>query len=889
MRISEDDYLAHYGILRRSGRYPWGSGNNLELETARSFLDYVAYLKKKLGLSDKQVAEDLGLKSVDELKAKKAIAKNEEKAANVAMAVRLSNDGWSNTEAAKRMGIPESTYRSYLEPGAADTADLLTTTANVLKSEVDANFIVDVSKGVEHHLGVTDTRMKTAIALAQEDGYEVYTVPINQLGTGKDTKTRVLVPPGTTQKEAWERRGEIVIPMVKSDDGGRTYGRIDHPPMSIDPKRLEIKYGDEGGAQADGVIFVRPGVEDISLGASNYAQVRVKVGDGHYLKGMAVYKDDLPDGVDLMFNTNKTREDAPGKLDALKKLEDDPKFPFGTVIRDQVVSDRGLPTEKLTSAMNIVNQEGNWKDWSSTLSSQMLSKQDPRFIKEQLDLTFDRREKEFNRIMELTNPVVREKLLKEFSDGADSAATHLKAAALTRTGNHVILPLDSISPTEVYAPNFIPGETVVLIRHPHGGRFEIPELTVTNKNPEGNRLIGKDSPDAIGIHHSVAERLSGADFDGDTVLVIPNNRGKIKTAPALEGLKGFDPRIQYKGYDGMKKMTNTQTEMGIISNLITDMTLKGASNSEIARAVRHSMVVIDAEKHGLNHKQSYIDNGIKSLKEKYQIDMDTGKGGAATLISRAGSKKFLDQRQLARASEGGPIDPKTGKLRYVPTGRINKKTGKPVQQKHKLLDVTDDAFELSSGTPAEQLYAAYSNRTKDLANRARKELLNTPRLERNPSAAKAYKKEVDELTSALRLAERNAPLERRAQALAGASISAIRRDSPHLTKDQLKKIKFQELDRYRERVGAKKNRIEITPRQWEAIQAGAVSHSRLTQILNNADLDIVRELATPRPAPLMSPAKTQRAQSLLKSGATRAEVARQLGVSLTTLDLATNG
>ena len=50
--------------------------------------------------------------------------------------------------------------------------------------------------------------------------------------------------------------------------------------------------------------------------------------------------------------------------------------------------------------------------------------------------------------------------------------------------------------------------------------------------------------------------------------------------------------------------------MGKISNLITDMTLLGASEDKLARAVRHSMVVIDDEKHHLDYKQSEKDNNI---------------------------------------------------------------------------------------------------------------------------------------------------------------------------------------------------------------------------------------------------------------------------------------
>src|SRR5690606_19993621 len=102
------------------------------------------------------------------------------------------------------------------------------------------------------------------------------------------------------------------------------------PPKSIDPKRIEVRYAEDGGADMDGVIQVRRGVDDVSLGGAKYAQVRIAVGDTHYLKGMAMYTDDLPDGVDLRFNTNKS--DKGDKLAAMKPLKDDPDNPFGATI-----------------------------------------------------------------------------------------------------------------------------------------------------------------------------------------------------------------------------------------------------------------------------------------------------------------------------------------------------------------------------------------------------------------------------------------------------------------------------------------------------------------------------------------------------------------------------
>jgi hypothetical protein len=459
----------------------------------------------------------------------------------------------------------------------------------------------------------------------------------------------------------------------------------------------------------------------------------------------------------------------------------------------------------------------------------------------------------------------------------------MKAAALPGQKTHVILPLDSIKPTEVYAPNYQNGERVALIRYPHGGTFEIPELTVNNRNAEAIKILGR--PDAaIGIHAKVAERLSGADFDGDTVLVIPNDRGAIKTSPALEGLKNFDAKASYPAYPGMKPMTAAAKamQMGNVSNLITDMTIQGASNDELARAVRHSMVVIDAEKHNLNYKQSAIDNGINSLKEKYQ---GSAKAGASTLISRASSDVRVADRRNRRAAQGGPIDKATGKRVYEETGETYVSKGKTVLRTvgSKRLAETDDAFTLSSGTAIEKVYAQHSNKLKALANEARKEMVNTKGTPYSPSAKTAYAKEVASLEAGLNIALKNRPLERQAQVLANAVVSAKRQANPNMDNADVKKIKSQALTEARIRTGAARTRINISSDEWNAIQSGAITDHKLSQILDNADLDQVKQLATPKVRLLMTPTKTQRAAAMLASGYTQAEVAAALGVSLTTL------
>ena len=96
-------------------------------------------------------------------------------------------------------------------------------------------------------------------------------------------------------------------------------------------------------------------------------------------------------------------------------------------------------------------------------------------------------------------------------------------------------------------------------------------------------------------------------------------------------------------------------------------------------------------------------------------------------------------------------------------------------------------------------------------------------------------------------------------------------------------MKGQELDIARKRIGAKKATINISDREWEAISAGAVTKTRLRDIMNNADIARVRELATPRSHKGLSAGKLARARSLLANGHTQSDVADALGVSVSTL------
>lgn len=905
MILNEEEYLAHYGILRRSGRYPWGSGGNQSTRN-KDFLSYIDAMKAE-GLSTTEIARGIGMEfhegdekavSSTVLRAAQSLAINEQKAARIARVMQLSDAGLSNVAIAQEMGLPnESSVRSLKKLALSEKVDRLTVTANMLRDEVDNKGFIDVGSGVEQKLGITRTSLDTSIAMLREEGYAYHNVQVPQLGTaeGKLTTIKVLAPKGTQYLDVKQNLHEIQVVGRFSQDGGKTFPKFQDP-ISIKASRVGINWKEDGGEAADGVMYVRPGVKDVSLGGSHYAQVRVAVNGTHYIKGIAMYKDDLPKGVDIVFNTNK--ENTGNKLDALKPLDFKNQVNvFGSAFKRQILD----VDDKVTSAMNIVNEGGDWGKWSKTLSSQFLSKQNPRLIKQQLDVAAALKRADLDEILSLTNPQVRIKLLDDFAEGADSASVLLKAAALPRTVNHVILPLKTIKDTEVYAPNYRDGERVVLIRHPHSGPFEIPELTVNNRNPEAIKMIGPHSPDAVGISKHTADKLSGADFDGDTVLVVPNTSSTgIKTAPTLTGLKDFNPRDRYPKFEGMHRMTEHEKgmEMGDISNLITDMTIKGADSHELAAAVRHSMVVIDAEKHYLNYKQSAKDNNIRHLKEKYQ---GSETGGASTIISRAKSKLYIDERKDAPASEGGPINKVTGERQYVPTGRTyikrttSPKTGRVTEKVElkktrttKLANATD-AHTLSSGTKKEELYADHSNQLKALANEARRESVNTKTIPYSSSSRKTYRPEVDSLTAKLHLAHTNRPLERQAQVIAHHTVRQKKDANPNMDSEELRKVRGQALADARNRTGAGKQQIRIEPKEWDAIQAGAISNSMLRDILNNSDIKVVKEHATPRSVTLMTSPKLQRAKALSLSGHTQSEIADILGVSLTTLKTGLKG
>lgn len=882
------DFLEHYGMPRRSGRYPWGSGKD-PYQRNKDFLSYVDSLKAK-GLSEAEIAKYCEM-STTELRAMKSMAVNQVKAENIAQARRLKDHGYSNTKIGEIMGAPESTVRGWLKPGAEINANRIDKTAEHLKELVAEKQFIDVTKYAGLESGISDDTLKTAVASLELQGYTVHYIKVEQLGTGKYTTVKVLAPPNTDWKTVNSNKEKIQSIKEYSPDGGETFVPLE-PPVSFSSKRLAIRYGDEQGPHGtgednDGVIELRRGVPDVSLGKSNYAQVRIAVDGTHYLKGMARYSDDLPDGVDILFNTNKAS--GTPMMDVLKEMKSDPDNPFGALIKANGQTHYiGKDGKDHISVVNKIKEEGEWDAYSKNLASQFLSKQPLDLIRRQLKLSYADKQSEYDEINSLTLPALRKKMLIEFGDECDSAAVSLKAAALPGQSTKVLLPVSSIKDGQCYVPTLPNGQEVVLVRYPHAGTFEIPRLKNNTKDVKAANIVGKNSVDAIGINHKTAQQLSGADFDGDTVIVIPvNDRVKVKTSAAIPELIKFDPKAAYPKYDGMQviKSQTKQNEMGRVSNLITDMTLRGADEKEIIRAVKHSMVVIDSEKHKLNYKQSEIDNGIAELKKKYQ---GKATGGASTLISKAKS----EVRDIPERKEFNPnidINKETGEKTYRNTGRSyeDKKTGKTkiATESSTRMAETKDAFTLSSGTPQETLYANYANQLKALANTARKEAMAINNTPRNSSAAKVYSVEVASLNAKLKEAKANAPRERRAQLLANADVDRQKQANPSMDKDDIKKAKTRALAKARDSVGAhkKEHLVEITENEWKAIMSGAISGSTLSEIFSNTNPDKLKNLAMPKQVNSVSSAKVSKIKAMQASGYTIGDIANATGLSASTV------
>ena len=945
--VGREIILKHYGVKRKSGRYPWDP--SLHLPKNYKFIEDRDEMKKR-GLSDNEIAKQMGL-STTVYRSKVTIAKEELKQYNMQRIAKLQSEGMIIDDIAKTIGTTGQTVRNYLDeiknPNKSARAQRVQTeaVADTLKDAVKRSKYIDVGKGVEIQMGISKEKLKSGLnALVESGEYEVHNLRIAQV-TDKNNSTpvKVLTKKGVERSEIYKNMDKVrPVEEFAINGDARMFQQMERP-KSIGWDRVHIRYaipeGQKGhgtnddGAMMDGAMFLRPGVKDLNLGKASYAQVRIAVGDTHYLKGMALYGTEemfknVPKGTDIIFNTNKTANKTPQEV--LKELKKNPEGgtpidgpnPFGATVKRQntLVDSKGNPIYKpgvkdrfgnkvpQIGSVNIVNEEGDWGNWSKALSAQFLSKQPTTVVHERLKATMKQVQDEYESIQKVTNPVIKKQLMESFVSDLESKQVHMKAAAPKGFQGHVILPVPDMKENEVYAPNYKNGEKVVLIRYPHGGRFEIPELTVNN-NSIARKMISKDSPDAIGIHPKVASKMSGADFDGDTAYVIPNNKGKFKSRDSLKELKNFDPNMYADKPGTFTPITKRyqQTLMGVVSNLITDMTLQGAPSNEIARAVKHSMVVIDAEKHKLNYKRSAEENGIDALMKRYMTHVDKVKYGdlerynpktrrvdkvidpdklkkdltpgkeytsASTIISRHKQSVITDGYQVEVP------DPKSKSGGTKMVWRNKKETY--------LVNMVKDAnvFLGPNATKTEHHYADYINELKAFKNKVDSEMSGIKMPARDPKAAKIYAEEVLSMKDKVNQVKINRIKERQAQRMAEVSSKAEiarRSEDEVLKKDEISRIKQQALNKARSMVGAERTPVTITDDEWDAVQSNAVSGTLLKELVSFMDDSQLKSLATPRANKQMTDARKSKAKALLANGYTIAQVAEALGVSSSTI------
>lgn len=752
-----NDYLVHEGVGhdedppgRGSGRYPFGSGerpHQHSWDLKARYAKLHALVGKEINpdtgkyYSEKDIAKMMGFTHQEwdkekhewveaghtaKLKAEKEIATanvNADKYEEVMWYYNhidpKTGKPYKRAEIARILGINESSVRSIENTKTGVEDNTLFKAANQLKDISEKKGFIDVSKGAELSLGVSPDRMKSVIEVLKTEGYSVQNIYIPQAtNPNRNITMTVLCPPGM-EGQAFAHRFDVksIEDISGIDDVATLKGWQE--PVKVDLDRVKILYDENGGSTKDGMIEIRPGVADLSLGNAKYGQVRIAVDvskegltdkDGNpittrYIKGMAVYNPNLPEGKDILVNSNKSIDDGIKK--ALKEYNANSPNPFGstvvqTYIRDKdgnVVIDSKTGKPKLSAIQFVgspteddhdMHVEGAWGDWSKNLPAQFLAKQDLPLVKQQLKLKTLDYEAQYKDILSYTNQTVKKKMLLDYADACDGAAVDLKAAPLPGQGVHVILQSRTLKDNEVYAPNYPNGTMVALVRFPHTGPFEIPVGVVNNYDKESIAQIGKHAKDAICISNAAANKLSGADFDGDTCIVIPMTRKnaeggfekvvQIKSMDALPGLVDFNPTAEYgeKRYPNTKyhKMTAKEKgiEMGVVSNMITDMYAKGCENYEhLERAVKYSMVVIDAEKHKLNYQQAYKDYNIAELKDIYQHNAD-GSHGASSLLSRSKNEK-----EIAARSERYLIDPETGEKNYLSPKKTEKMERKKVR------------------------------------------------------------------------------------------------------------------------------------------------------------------------------------------------------------------
>ena len=273
-----DDVLKHYGMPRRSGRYPWGSGENPYQRTGL-FKGWVKD-QKAAGISAKDIADvakDAGcsneiiLRSLKSAKYSPAeimtamdlnssryraidsIGSEEEKAERDALIRQyITVDQMSDTAIGKAMGLNESTIRSIRSKLDDDEKKGNMQTAEALKEALDRSEagMLDIGKGSEYYIGVSRTRLKNAVAILQEQGYNVQYDKVNQPFSGEQTSLMILTKNDKDWKDVHNNLDKITpLGDFYCEDGSNGILKV-KAPTSIDSKRFPHVFVDSSAAKS---------------------------------------------------------------------------------------------------------------------------------------------------------------------------------------------------------------------------------------------------------------------------------------------------------------------------------------------------------------------------------------------------------------------------------------------------------------------------------------------------------------------------------------------------------------------------------------------------------------------------------------------------------------
>lgn len=110
-----DSFVAHYGTITNSGRYPWGSGED-PYQRLRDYQGKNARLKRELNGDMAAVAKAMGFDSQSEYRRFTSIVTKEKRERAVDEAIKLKKRNWSNVAIAEKLGVSKETVAKYLKP-----------------------------------------------------------------------------------------------------------------------------------------------------------------------------------------------------------------------------------------------------------------------------------------------------------------------------------------------------------------------------------------------------------------------------------------------------------------------------------------------------------------------------------------------------------------------------------------------------------------------------------------------------------------------------------------------------------------------------------------------------------------------------------------------------